>query len=84
LDALGAKYLQLGLEQGINPEALHRVAAVSAGALDSLPQNGAVLTLLQNTGMSHKDSYGDIFAVTVVLPVFIVIVLIILATFGVA
>jgi H+/gluconate symporter-like permease len=84
LDALGAKYLQLGLEQGINPEALHRVASVSAGALDSLPQNGAVLTLLQNTGMSHKDSYGDIFAVTVVLPVFIVIVLIILATFGIA
>lgn len=84
LDALGAKYLELANQQGINPQALHRISSVSAGALDTLPHNGAVLTLLQNTGMSHKDSYFDIFIVSVVLPVFICIVLIVLATLGIA
>lgn len=45
-------------------EVMHRVASMSSGGMDTLPHNGAVITLLAVTGLSHKDSYGDIFAIT--------------------
>jgi len=45
-------------------EVLHRVASMSSGGMDTLPHNGAVITLLAVTGLTHKDSYGDIFTIT--------------------
>ena len=50
LDALGETYLRLAGEQGIDPALLHRVAVIGAGTLDSLPHNGAVVTLLAVCG----------------------------------
>ena len=66
LDALGATYLRLAGEHGIDSALLHRVAVMSAGTLDSLPHNGAVVTLLAVCGVSHRDSYFDIFVVAIV------------------
>lgn len=60
LDALGATYMALAADLGISPELLHRVAVISAGTLDSLPHNGAVVTLLAVCGMRHGDSYVDL------------------------
>jgi len=34
--------------------------------MDTLPHNGAVITLLAVTGLTHRKSYVDIFAVTLV------------------
>ena len=45
-------------------EVLHRVASMASGGMDTLPHNGAVITLLAVTGLTHKTSYKDIFAVT--------------------
>jgi len=39
---------------------------MSAGTLDSLPHNGAVVTLLAVCGVTHRDSYFDIFMVAIV------------------
>ncbi|RDW20024.1 transporter [Oceanobacillus arenosus] len=83
LEALGSKYYELALDTGISPEAFHRVASLASGGLDSLPHNGAVLTLLTITGMSHKESYKDIFVVSVLIPIISVIVAIILASMGI-
>ena len=66
LDALGETYLRLASEQGIDPALLHRVAVMSAGTLDSLPHNGAVVTLLAVCGVTHRDSYKDLFVVAIV------------------
>jgi H+/gluconate symporter-like permease len=66
LDALGGTYLQLAAELGIDPALLHRVAVIGAGTLDSLPHNGAVVTLLAVCGTTHKDSYFDIVMVGIV------------------
>jgi H+/gluconate symporter-like permease len=66
LDALGETYLRLASEHGIDPALLHRVAVMSAGTLDSLPHNGAVVTLLAVCGMTHCDSYKDLFVVAIV------------------
>ena len=66
LDALGETYLQIATAEGIEPSLLHRVAVMSAGTLDSLPHNGAVVTLLAVCGVSHRDSYFDLFMVAIV------------------
>jgi H+/gluconate symporter-like permease len=60
---------------GIPLEVLHRVVAMASGGMDTLPHNGAVITLLAVTGLTHKQSYKDIFGITIIktLAVFFVI-----------
>jgi H+/gluconate symporter-like permease len=65
LDTLGETYLRLAEKQGIDPALLHRVAVIGAGTLDSLPHNGAVVTLLAVCGCTHKESYLDIVIVAI-------------------
>lgn len=83
LEALGSKYYEIALQSGVSPEAFHRIASLASGGLDTLPHNGAVLTLLTITGMSHRDSYKDIFIVSLLLPLISVIVAIIFASLGI-
>ena len=66
LDSLGETYMRLAHEAAINPELMHRVAVISSGTLDSLPHNGAVVTLLAVCGLTHRESYLDIVMVAVV------------------
>ncbi|MEM6489246.1 MAG: GntP family permease [Pseudomonadota bacterium] len=68
LEALGATYLAMANQAGVSPELLHRVAALSSGGFDVLPHSGAVITLLAITGLSQRESYGDIFMVAIVGP----------------
>ncbi len=65
LDVMGSHYLELAKAQGISPELLHRVASMASGGMDTLPHNGAVITLLTIAGLTHRQSYPDIFAITV-------------------
>ncbi|AJA50028.1 symporter [Clostridium pasteurianum DSM 525 = ATCC 6013] len=64
LDMFGKKYAEWAANTGISPELLHRVASMASGGMDTLPHNGAVITLLGISGLTHKQSYKDIFAVT--------------------
>jgi H+/gluconate symporter-like permease len=66
LDALGSTYMRLATEQGIDPGLLHQVAVIGAGTLDSLPHNGAVVTLLAVCDSTHRESYFDIVIVSIV------------------
>jgi H+/gluconate symporter-like permease len=69
LDALGATYVALAEAQGLDPAVLHRVAAMAAGTLDSLPHNGAIVTLLAVCGSTHKESYFHLAMAAIVGPV---------------
>jgi H+/gluconate symporter-like permease len=60
LDALGPTYMNLAAQHGIDPALMHRVAVIGAGTLDSLPHNGAVVSLLAVCGATHRESYFDI------------------------
>ena len=79
LDALGATYMALAAQTGLDPAVLHRVAVMSAGTLDSLPHNGAVVTLLAVCGSTHKDSYFDIVMAVIVGPIIALAAVIVLA-----
>lgn len=61
-------FVQTYLDLGVDPEALHRIAAIASGSLDSLPHNGAVITVLAVIGLTHKDAYKHIFFVSVIGP----------------
>ena len=78
LESLGPIYLQIAAEQGIDPALLHRVAVIGAGTLDSLPHNGAVITLLAVCGSTHSKSYLDIVMCCVVSAMLALIAVIVL------
>jgi len=69
LEALGSTYAEMAAQFGINPEWMHRLASMASGGFDSLPHNGAVITLLTICGLSHKQSYKDIAMVSLGIPV---------------
>jgi H+/gluconate symporter-like permease len=83
LEALGEQYYQLAQSSGIAPEAFHRVASIASGGLDVLPHNGAVLTLLAVTSLTHKESYMDIAVVGIIIPILSCAVAIMLAAIGI-
>ena len=64
-------------------EVVHRVAAMASGGMDTLPHNGAVITLLFVTGLTHKQSYGDIFAITVLKTLAVLFVILVYYTTGI-
>lgn len=80
LETLGQHYLRMANEVGLNPEVLHRVASMSSGGMDTLPHNGAVITLLTICALSHKDSYKDIFLVSAAIPVLATITVVVLGS----
>ncbi len=80
LEALGSTYMQLAGELGIDPALMHRVAVIGAGTLDSLPHNGAVVTLLAVCGMTHKESYLDMVMVAIVGAIVALVAVIALGT----
>ena len=80
LQTLGEAWLAMGQAAGIAPELLHRVTAIATGGLDALPHNGAVITLLGICGLSHRQSYADIFVVAVAIPVLALVVVVTLGS----
>ncbi len=75
LAAMADTFIRNAEAAGIPLEVFHRVAAMASGGMDTLPHNGAVITLLAVTGLTHREAYKDIFAITIVktLAVFLII-----------
>ena len=80
LELMGKTYLEWGIKAGVSPELLHRIASLAAGGMDTLPHNGAVITLLAICGLTHRQSYNDIFALTI-LKTTVAMLMVLLATF---
>jgi len=80
LASLGNMYMEMGLAAGISPELMHRVTSLATGSLDALPHNGAVVTLLTICGLTHREAYGDIAVVAVLIPAIALVIVIVLGT----
>lgn len=80
LDALGPTFMQIAHDTGLSPSLMHRVAVISSGTLDSLPHNGAVVTMLAVCGCNHRGSYLDIVMVAVVSAMLALIAVIVLGS----
>ncbi|KFL36530.1 GntP family permease [Arenimonas donghaensis] len=75
LAAMSETFIANANAANIPMEVLHRVASMASGGMDTLPHNGAVITLLAVTGLTHRQAYKDIFAITIIktLAVFFII-----------
>jgi len=80
LEVMGANYMQLAQQYNIDPELMHRIASLASGGLDALPHNGAVITMLTICGLTHRESYKDVFVTAVIVPIIALIVIIFLGT----
>ena len=69
LQSLAGTYMELAQTLGIDPALMHRVSVIGAGTLDSLPHNGAVVTLLAVCGSTHREGYMNIVVVGIVGPI---------------
>lgn len=47
-------FAQYYLDQGLNPEMIHRVATIASNIFTIVPQSGVFLTFLALTGLNHK------------------------------
>jgi len=75
LAAMAETFLQNAHAANIPPEVLHRIASMASGGMDTLPHNGAVITLLTVTGLTHRQSYGNIFVITSIKTVAVFVVI---------
>jgi H+/gluconate symporter-like permease len=66
LGAMANDFIAAGSAAHIPSEVLHRVASMASGGMDTLPHNGAVITLLAVTGLTHRQSYPQIFVITLI------------------
>ena len=75
LAAMAETFIANANAANIPMDVLHRVAAMASGGMDTLPHNGAVITLLAVTGLTHRQAYKDIFAITIIktMAVFVII-----------
>nr|WP_236598750.1 GntP family permease [Ramlibacter monticola] len=83
LAAMADTFIENARAAGIPLEVFHRVAAMASGGMDTLPHNGAVITLLSVAGLTHRQSYGDIFAVTLIKSLAVFVVIVVYATTGI-
>ena len=75
LAAMSDSFIQAAQQAHIPLEVMHRVVAMASGGMDTLPHNGAVITLLAVTGLTHRQSYRDIFGITVIKTVAVFLVI---------
>lgn len=80
LNTMGETYKALALEHGISLELMHRVASMASGTMDSLPHNGAVITIITLCGLTHKQSYYDMFVVAIIFPLIALVAVVTLGT----
>ena len=83
LDLMSKDWLAWANSIGMSPEILHRVASMASGGMDTLPHNGAVITLLAVCGLTHRQSYGDIFAMTVLKTAMVFVIIFIHSITGI-
>lgn len=83
LAAMSERFVAMANAAGIPLEVFHRVAAMASGGMDTLPHNGAIITLLAVTGLTHRQSYKDIFAITLIKTLAVVVVIVVYMATGI-
>lgn len=74
---------QFLLDKGCDPDALHRVAAIASGGLDTLPHNGAVISIFTVLGTNHKESYKHVFVLCCAIPIVGTVIAVVMAMMGI-
>lgn len=71
LQAIGEQLKASGADLAV----MHRLMAVAAGTLDSLPHGSGIFLVFAYLGVTHKDSYRFFGVTTVIIPIITVAIL---------
>lgn len=82
LGMLGSEWLEWARQINMPAEVLHRIVSVASEGMDTVPHAGAMVTLLAVCGLTHKDSYFDIFILTLFKTVVAFLCLLLYSCFG--
>jgi H+/gluconate symporter-like permease len=74
LQNLGEYFVSTAGTHGTNLEVLHRLIAIAAGSLDTLPHVSGLFLVFAVMGLTHKEAYKHYFWVTVVIPAVITVI----------
>jgi H+/gluconate symporter-like permease len=67
------------INSGANLQVLHRLMAVAAGSLDTLPHSSGLFLFLAVLGCTHKEAYKHLFWTTVIVPAIVVVIGVVVA-----
>jgi H+/gluconate symporter-like permease len=84
LDLFAKHWLDWAAAVKMSPDVLHRIASIASGGLDTGPHNGAIITLLAVCGMTHRQSYPDIFAMTILKTIMVIVAIAFYSLLGIA
>ncbi|MCL1939288.1 MAG: GntP family permease [Desulfovibrionaceae bacterium] len=76
MGAMADMFKEMAAAANIPLEVVHRIASMSSGGMDSLPHNGAVITAMFVTGLTHRQAYMPILAITAIKTAAIPVVII--------
>lgn len=79
--AFGKELMASSAEHHTPARVMHRVIVFSASTFDTLPHSGFIIILLCVCGLTHKQSYKELFIITCIFPVVAVISMIAYTTF---
>jgi H+/gluconate symporter-like permease len=65
------------IASGVNLELLHRLVAISADALDTLPHSPGLFLMFAVLGLTHKKAYKHVFWTSTIVPLIVTFVLLI-------
>lgn len=84
LDLFSKTWMDWAAAVHMSPEILHRFASIASGGFDTGTHNGAIITLLAVCGLTHKQSYPDIFVMTLLKILMVGVALVAVSVFGIA
>lgn len=80
---LGEEWLLWANQVGMSPEVLHRIVCLASECIDTVPHAGALVTLMAVCGLTHKESYYDVFMLTLLKTLVVFICLAIYVVTGI-
>lgn len=83
LGMLGQEWLSWAQQLGMSPEVLHRIICMASECIDTVPQSGALVTLMAVCGLTHRESYYDVLVLTLLKTIVVFLCLFIYMATGI-
>lgn len=83
MEVFGDEFLEIGQQYNIANASMHRAIIFGANILGTLPHSGLIITLLLVCGLSHRETYKQIFIVSVAFPLLATLLLLLCIFIGI-
>lgn len=82
MQVFSTEFIQIAQLYDLSKDNMHRVIIFGANILGTLPHSGLIITLLGICGLTHRESYKQIFVISVVFPFLATLILLLSVYIG--